>query len=102
MSYYAGDWLSNSDGKETHLLTINSDGSIIVKKEYNNSNADTTISSTSIKRNSDTSYTFDYYDSSQGNKGNITLNFSSSTQGTFTGNYPDAENQEDPLNITKK
>ncbi|WP_432633537.1 hypothetical protein [Brachyspira sp.] len=102
LSYYAGNWFSNPDGNnETHLLTINSDGSLIVKKEYNNTK-DTQISSTSITRNSDTSYTFEYYDSSQGSKANITLTFSSDTQGTFTGNYPEAQNQEDPLTITKK
>ena len=98
LSYYAGNWFSNPDGNnETHLLTINSDGSLIVKKEYNNTK-DTQISSTSITRNSDTSYTFEYYDSSQGSKANITLTFSSDTQGTFAGSSPG----EDPLTITKK
>ncbi len=99
LSYYAGNWFSNPDGNnETHLLTINSDGSLILKKDYNGSTEDTPISSTSITRNSDTSYTFEYYDSTQGSKANITLTFSSDTQGTFAGSSPG----EDHFNITKK
>ena len=99
LSYYAGNWFSNPDGNnETHLLTINSNGSLILKKEYNGSGNDETISSTSITRNSDTSYTFEYYDSSQGSKANITLTFSSDTQGTFAG----SSSGEVPLTITKK
>ena len=100
LSYYTGDWYGSLAGnnQEYLLLTINSNGSLILKKVYTEGSNDETISSTSITRNSDTSYTFEYYDSSQGSKANITLTFSSDTQGTFAG----SSSGEVPLTITKK
>ena len=100
LSYYAGNWYGSlaGDNQEHLLVTINSDGSLILNKKYTEGSNDETISSASITRNSDTSYTFEYYDSSQGSKANITLTFSSDTQGTFAGSSPG----EDPFNITKK
>ena len=74
LSYYAGDWYSI----DKHKFTINADGSVIIKFALNNK-----IPSTSITKNSDTSYTgTGYYAATYFN---IHFNFTSDTEGTMTG-----------------
>lgn len=79
LSYYAGNWYQ--EGTETLALTINSYGSIVDNKNIS-------IHASDITRNSATSYT---------TKEGSTLNFISSTQGTFT-----IQGNDEPIKITKK
>ncbi len=75
LSYYAGDWWWVVDGEEKRFLTINADGSVIVYGDPDT----TTIPSTSITRNSDTSYT--QHDAEKNAK--MHFNFTSDTEGTI-------------------
>ena len=78
LSYYAGNWYGKLDGKtETHLLTINTDGSFTIKGD----SGDTTIPSSSVTRVSDTTYTASYSDNS--GSGKFTLVFTSDIQGNL-------------------
>ena len=76
LSYYAGDWYEKPEKKATekNILTINTDGSIILKI------SDVKIPSNSITRVSDTNYTTSYNDSDSINV-KLTLIFSSDTEG---------------------
>ena len=75
LSYYAGDWWGIIQGSaESVIFTINADGSVNIPA------GDTTIPSTSITKNSDTSYT--YYD--EASDGSMNFNFTSDTEGTMT------------------
>ena len=77
LSYYAGNWYEKPEGKttETNILTINTDGSVILKISD-----DVTIPSSSITRVSDTNYTTIYNDSSVNIDVKLTLIFSSDTE----------------------
>ena len=77
LSYYAGDWYEKPEKKATekNILTINTDGSIILKISD-----DVKIPSDSITRVSDTNYTTSYNDSNSINV-KLTLIFSSDTEG---------------------
>ena len=77
LSYYAGDWYEKPEKKATekNILTINTDGSIILKISD-----DVKIPSNSITRVSDTNYTTSYNDSDSINV-KLTLIFSSDTEG---------------------
>ena len=77
LSYYAGDWYEKPEKKatENNILTINTDGSIILKISD-----DVKIPSNSITRVSDTNYTTSYNDSDSINV-KLTLIFSSDTEG---------------------
>ena len=81
LSYYAGDWYEKPEKKATekNILTINTDGSIILKISD-----DVKIPSNSITRVSDTNYTTSYNDSSVNIDVKLTLIFSSDTQGKLT------------------
>ena len=94
LSYYAGNWYGKLGQTETHLLTINTDGSFTIKGD----SGDTTIPSSSVTRVSDTTYTASYSDSS--GSGKFTLVFTSDTQGNFIM----GQEGESPLtlDITKK
>lgn len=95
LSYYAGDWYEKPEKKATekNILTINTDGSIILKISD-----DVKIPSDSITRVSDTNYTTSYNDSTSINV-KLTLIFSSDTEGKLT-----METETDPatVDITKK
>ena len=94
LSYYASNWYGKLDGKtETHLLTINTDGSFTIKGD----SGDTTIPSSSVTRVSDTTYTASYSDNS--GSGKFTLVFTSDIQGNFIMGQGGASNSFD---ITKK
>ena len=97
LSYYAGDWYEKPEKKATekNILTINTDGSIILKI------SDVKIPSNSITRVSDTNYTTSYNDSSVNIDVKLTLIFSSDTQGKLT---METETETDPaiVDITKK
>ena len=81
LSYYAGNWYGKLDGKtETHLLTINTDGSVNLK----GATKDVIIPSSSVTRVSDTNYTTIYNDSSVNIDVTLTLIFSSDIQGKLT------------------
>ena len=77
LSYYAGDWYEKPEKKATekNILTINTDGSIILKI------SDVKIPSNSITRVSDTNYTTSYNDSASNVNVKLTLIFSSDTEG---------------------
>ena len=94
LSYYAGNWYGKLGQTETHLLTINTDGSFTIKGE----SGDTIILSSSVTRVSDTTYTASYSGSS--GSGKFTLIFTSDTQ----GNLIMVEEGGSPftLDITKK
>ena len=78
LSYYAGDWLDTTPGKKKEkLFTINSDGSVII---YDVENGNYNIPPSSITKNSDTSYTGYYAETSV----NIQFSFTSDTAGRFT------------------
>ena len=95
LSYYAGNWYGKLDGKtETHLLTINTDGSFTIKGD----SGDTTIPSSSVTRVSDTTYTASYSDSSS--SGKFTLVFISDTQGNLI--MVEEGGSPSTLDITKK
>ena len=87
LSYYAGDWWVSVEGEEQRFLTINADGSVIVYGDPTT----ITIPSTSITKNSDTSYT--YYDATE--HAGMDFNFTSDTKGTVVDNVG-------TLHITKK
>ena len=56
-SYYAGNWFCISEESgEANIFTINADGSLILKSLDGGS--ETPVPSTSIIKNSDTSYTY--------------------------------------------
>ena len=99
LSYYAGDWYEKPEKKATekNILTINTDGSIILKI------SDVKIPSNSITRVSDTNYTTSYNDSSVNIDVKLTLIFSSDTQGKLTMET-ETETETDPaiVDITKK
>ena len=77
MSYYAGNWFGifSEESGEVNIITINADGSVIMRLGGN-----ATVPSTSITKNSDTSYT--YHDAE--NNANMHFNFTSDTEGTIT------------------
>ena len=78
LSYYAGNWYGNPDNTgETHIITINTNGSMIIKSER----GDITVTSDSITRNSDTNYTTTVNYANGNIQANLT--FSSDTQGKF-------------------
>ena len=81
LSYYAGDWYEKPEKKATekNILTINTDGSIILKISD-----DVKIPSDSITRVSDTNYTTIYNDSSVNIDVKLTLIFSSDIHGKLT------------------
>ena len=94
LSYYAGNWYGNPDNTgETHIITINTNGSMIIKSER----GDITVTSDSITRNSDTNYTTTVNYAN----GNIqaNLNFNSDTQGKFD---MISEGTTTSIDITKK
>ena len=80
---YAGAWWgkTDTDNPETKLFTINTDGSMIMHNEA--VGEDVTVASTSIIKNSDTSYTATINDASSGMSGQLNFTFSSDTQGKF-------------------
>lgn len=80
-SYYAGDWWSNI-GRKTKLITINTDGSMVMY-DGEGIGSDIPVSSTSIKKNSDISYTATVTAES-GTSEQYFFTFSSDTQGTVT------------------
>ena len=86
LSYYAGDWYSI----DKHKFTINADGSVIIKFALNNK-----IPSTSITKNSDTSYT--YYDATD--NGYMYFNFTSDTLGKITIESGSTESGSTTLDI---
>ena len=82
LSYYAGDWWGSpeEEGEATvelaqKIFTINANGSVIIIFANNKE-----IPSTSITKNSDTSYT--YYDATENSY--MHFNFTSDTEGTMT------------------
>ena len=77
LSYYAGNWFGifSEESGETNIFTINADGSVIMRLGGNE-----TVPSTSITKNSDTSYT--YHDA--GMNASMHFNFTSDTEGTIT------------------
>ena len=91
LSYYAGDWYEKPEKKATekNILTINTDGSIILKISD-----DVKIPSNSITRVSDTNYTTSYNDSASDVNVKLTLIFSSDTEGKLT-----METETDPATI---
>ena len=78
LSYYAGDWYEKPEKNTTekNILTINTDGSVIL-----NISGDVKIPSSSITRVSDTNYTTSYNDSASNVNVKLTLIFSSDTEG---------------------
>ena len=99
LSYYAGYWYEKPDGKTTemNILTINTDGSVILKISD-----DVKIPSDSITRVSDTNYTTSYNDSTSINV-KLTLIFSSDTEGKLMMEF-EGESGKDlaTIDITKK
>ncbi|TXJ51358.1 hypothetical protein [Brachyspira aalborgi] len=99
LSYYAGDWYEKPEKKATekNILTINTDGSIILKISD-----DVKIPSDSITRVSDTNYTTSYNDSNSINV-KLTLIFSSDTEGKLMMES-EGESGKDlaTIDITKK
>ena len=93
LSYYAGNWYGKSGGKETNILTINTDGSVTLK----GATEDAIIPSSSVTRVSDMIYTASHTISGESAKS--TFIFSSDTQGNFT--LVQGEGQ-DSVDITKK
>ena len=99
LSYYAGDWYEKPEKKATekNILTINTDGSIILKISD-----DVTIPSSSITRVSDTNYTTSYNDSNSINV-KLTLIFSSDTEGKLMmESEGGSEKDLATIDITKK
>ena len=86
-AYYAGAWwgIENPTKGEAHLITINADGSMIMHNQKGGSAGDITVASTSITKNSDTSYTAIISQEGADIEMNLQLNFtfSSDTQGKF-------------------
>ena len=86
-AYYAGAWWGKetSDSEEARLITINTDGSMIMHNQQGGSAGDITVASTSITKNSDTSYTAIISQKEADIEMNLQLNFtfSSDTQGKF-------------------
>ena len=83
-SYYAGNWWGDaaSEGTETHIITINADGSMVMHNDAELV-GDVSIPSSSITKNSDTNYTATVTDASSGMYGQFIFTFSSDTQGTL-------------------
>ena len=83
-SSYAGNWWGDaaSEGTETHLITINADGSMVMHNDAE-LGGDVSIPSSSITKNSDTNYTAAVTDASSGMSGQFIFTFSSDTQGTL-------------------
>ena len=79
LSYYAGNWWGSlsSGSEESIIFTINLDGSVLLIVGGNS-----TIPSTDITKNSDTSYT--YYNTTETENASIHFNFTSDTEGTIT------------------
>ena len=100
LSYYADYWYEKPDGKTTemNILTINTDGSVILKISD-----DVKIPSDSITRVSDTNYTTSYNDSSVNIDVKLTLIFSSDTEGKLMMES-EGESGKDlaTIDITKK
>ena len=99
LSYYAGDWYEKPEKKATekNILTINTDGSIILKISD-----DVTILSSSVTRVSDTNYTTSYNDSTSINV-KLTLIFSSDTEGKLMmESEGGSEKDLATIDITKK
>ncbi|WP_302272441.1 hypothetical protein [Brachyspira aalborgi] len=95
LSYYAGNWYGKLDWQtETHLFTINTDGSFTIKAD----SGDTIIPSSSVTRVSDTIYTASYSDNS--GSGKFTSIFTSDTQGKFIDETSNGQSLS--LDITKK
>ena len=86
-AYYAGVWWGKEtpDSEEASLITINTDGSMIMHNQRGGSAGDITVASTSITKNSDTSYTAIISQEGADIEMNLQLNFtfSSDTQGKF-------------------
>ena len=99
LSYYAGNWYGKLGQTETHLLTINTDGSFTIKGE----SGDTIIPSSSVTRVSDTNYIASYYNSKANASTKLTFNFSSDTQGKLIMEITQGSNsQSSTIDITKK
>ena len=83
-SSYAGNWWGDParEGTETHIITINADGSMVMHNSAE-LGGDVSIPSSSITKNSDTSYTATVTDEGAGETGQFTFTFSSDTQGTL-------------------
>ena len=86
-AYYAGTWWGidpTIGDKEARLITINTDGSMIMHNQQGSA-GDITVASTSITKNSDTSYTAIISQEGADIEVNLQLNFtfSSDTQGKF-------------------
>ena len=92
LSYYAGDWwgILEEGGNESFIFTIDADGSVIIRL----GGANKQILSTSITKNSDTSYTGYYAEGSDSL--NIHFHFKNDTEGTMT-----IEDNPD-ITVTKK
>ena len=92
LSYYAGDWwgILEEGGNESVIFTIDADGSVKTIVSGNEP-----ISSTSITKNSDTSYA--YYNATD--NGYIHFNFTSDTEGTIT---IESGSESLPITVTKK
>ena len=94
LSYYAGNWFGifSEESGEVNIFTINADGSVIMRLGGN-----ATVPSTSITKNSDTSYT--YYDTET--SGKMHFNFTSDTEGTITIEDGESGSRQD-YPVTKK
>ena len=78
-SYYAGNWFCISEERgEVNFFTINADGSLIIK--HLDGGSDRSVPSTSITKNSDTSYT---HHNAEINS-SVHFNFTSDTEGTIS------------------
>ena len=95
LSYYAGNWYGKLGLTETHLLTINTDGSVTLKGPTE----DAIIPSSSVTRVSDTHYTA--IDPEENNIKYILI-FSSDTQGKLMEVTLDLNSQSSTRDITKK
>ena len=95
LSYYVGDWwgILYKGGKESVIFTITADGSVIIYGETETQNMN--IPSTSITKNSDTSYT--YYDATD--NGYMYFNFTSDTLGKITIESGSTESGSTTLDI---
>ena len=86
-AYYAGVWWGidpTIGGEEARVITINTDGSMIMHNQQGSA-GDIAVASTSITKNSDTSYTAIISQEGADIEMNLQLNFtfSSDTQGKF-------------------
>ena len=95
LSYYAGNWFGifSEESGEVTIFTINADGSVIMRLGGN-----ATVPSTSITKNSDTSYT--YHDAEM--NASMHFNFTSDTEGTITLEGIEGSGSKQDYPVTKK